>query len=300
MPKSGLGGRRGEYLTLLHPGPSAICTAVTVTAGWSVHNRLPSGGPPPPGWKARLAWAGAAMALAQVSTGVVNDAYDAPWDRQFQPYKPIAQGSVPRAHAWVIGGVSGAASMLLAARAGPSALRLMALGLGSGWAYSLGLSRTPFSFVPFATGLATVPLLGPAAVGASLPAQAQVTVLAAALGVGLHLANGGPDIARDRLSGRRSLPVLLGEEGSRALSQLVLGLGSVAVALGSPARGRRWAWAGAAGCAALVLWDRVLPPPDRSQGGHPFVRPALAGGILAVGWLAARAGGEQARRRSVA
>ena len=291
MPKSHPAGGWQGYLLLLHPGPSAVCTLVTTTSGWSAWRHALPADRPPGHWPARLACGSAAMALAQVSTGVLNDAFDAPWDRIYQPYKPIASGAVPRRHAWLIGLACGGVALLLARAAGARALRVMLCGLGSGWSYSLGLSRTPISFLPFAAGLATVPLLGPAAVGVPLPAQGQAAILAAGLGLGLHLANGGPDIERDRLAGRKSLPVLLGEEGSRRASQLLLGAGAVAVALGGPPQGRRWSWSGAVVCATLVLADRRGPRSDRSQGGHPFVMPALAGGALAVAWLLGRSRG---------
>ncbi|HUY09085.1 MAG TPA: UbiA family prenyltransferase [Candidatus Dormibacteraeota bacterium] len=289
MPKSTPGrGWRG-YLLLLHPGPSLVCTTVTTVAGWSAWRQADPLDRPAGHWPVKLALGGAAMAFAQVSTGVLNDAFDAPWDRLYQQYKPIASGSVPRSHAWVIGVGCGGASLLCARAAGLRSLRLMQWGLGSGWSYSLGLSRTPLSFLPFASGLATVPLVGPAAMGVSLPSRGQVAALAAGLGLGLHLANGGPDIELDRLAGRRSLPVLLGVEGSRLASHLLLGSGALAVALGSPAPGRRWAWGGAGACSALVLADRMGSHPDRAGGGHPFVLPALAGGALALGWLLGRA-----------
>ncbi|HVB53611.1 MAG TPA: UbiA family prenyltransferase [Candidatus Acidoferrales bacterium] len=291
MPKSGLArGWRG-YLLLLHPGPSAVCTAVTTVAGWSAWRQADPRARPAGYWPVRLVCGSAAMALAQVSTGVLNDAFDAPWDRLYQQYKPIASGAVSRREAWLIGLTCGGASLLFAWLAGARALRLMLWGLGSGWSYSLGLSRTPLSFLAFASGLATVPLLGPAAVGVALPYQGQAAVLAAGLGLGLHLANGEPDIERDRLAGRRSLPVLLGEAGSRRASHLLLGAGALAVVVGSPSRGRRWAWGGAGTCAALVLADRRGPRSDRSRGDHPFVIPVLAGGALAVGWLLGRARG---------
>jgi 4-hydroxybenzoate polyprenyltransferase len=229
------------------------------------------------------------MALAQMSTGVLNDAFDAPWDRIHQRYKPIAAGTVPRRRAWLIGIASGMGSIALAHRAGSRPLRLMLLGLGSGWAYSLGLSRTPVSFLPFATGLATVPLLGPAAVGVRLASTGQEAVLAAGLGVGLHLANGGPDIERDRMAGRRSLPVILGEAGSRRASHMVLGGGALAVAVSAPRPGRAWAWLGSGLAAALVVADSLVPRSVRSRGEHPFVIPTLAGGAVACGWLLGRA-----------
>lgn len=291
MPKSDrLRSWRG-YLLLLHPGPSAVCTLVTAVSGWSAWRQTPSEDSPTGPWAGRLAAASAAMAFAQMSTGVLNDAFDAPWDRIHQSYKPIAAGAVPRRRAWLIGIACGFASLALASRAGTHALRLMLLGLASGWAYSLGLSRTPASFLPFASGLATVPLLGPAAVQVRIPAQGQVAVLAAGLGVGLHLANGGPDIERDRLAGRRSLPVLLGERGSRRASHLLLGAGALAVAVSAPRTGRGWAWAGSGLAAALVLADWLAPRSVRLHGEHPFVGPTLAGGAVAGAWLLGRARG---------
>lgn len=284
MPKRRRAVGGPAYLALLHPGPSAVCTAITAAAGWSAARRRGGGG----GWVRHLALAGAAMALAQVSTGVLNDAFDAPWDRRFQPYKPIAAGSVPRWHAWVIGIGCGFLSLLAAAAAGGRCLGLMRLGLASGWSYSLGLSRTPLSPLPFITGLATVPLLGAASVGEDLADQRQVAVLAAALGVGLHLANGGPDSERDRLAGRRSLPVLLGPSGSIWLSQGLLALGALLVGVRPPPQGRAWCRSGAGLCLGLLLLDRRPTRRDRGLGDRPFVLPALAGGALAGGWLLGR------------
>ncbi|HEY6538629.1 MAG TPA: UbiA family prenyltransferase [Candidatus Dormibacteraeota bacterium] len=285
MPKSGRTRRWRGYLLLLHPGPSAVCTTVTTLAGWSAWRQARSQRPGPGPWRSGLAWGSAAMALAQASTGVLNDAFDAPWDRLYQTYKPIPSGLVPRGHAWAIGLATGGLALLCAARAGSSALRVMAIGLASGWSYSLGLSRSPLSFVPFAAGLATVPVLGPAAVRARLPQQGQVTMLAAGLGLGLHLANGEPDIERDRMAGRRSLPVLLGASGSRLGSELLLVAGAIAVVVGTPPEGRRWAMAAATVTAGLLLGDRGRRAGLRSAGSHPFVVPALAGGSLAAGWL---------------
>lgn len=291
MPKSDrLRSWRG-HLLLLHPGPSAVCTLVTAISGWSAWRQRPAKETPPGSWAARLAAASAAMAFAQMSTGVLNDAFDAPWDRIHQSYKPIAAGVVPRRRAWLIGIACGFASLALARRAGTRALRLMLLGLASGWGYSLGLSRTPISFLPFASGLATVPLLGPAAVEVRLPAQGQVAVLAAGLGVGLHLANGGPDIERDRLAGRRSLPVLLGEGGSRRAGHVLLAAGALAVAVSAPRSGRGWAWTGSGLAAALLLADQRAPRSVRSRGEHPFVVPTLAAGAVACAFLLGRARG---------
>ena len=277
------------YLALFHLGPSVVCTSVTVLAGWSAAPQAKATDPGPPAWRARLVVAGVAMALAQMSTGVLNDAFDAPWDRSFQDYKPIAAGLVPRWQAWLLGFSCGATSLLVARVAGVRALRLTAVGLACGWSYSLGLSRTPAAFVPFALGLSTVPLLGPATIGARLSQPGAVVGLGTGIGLGLHLANGGPDIERDRLAGRRSLPALLGVRRSRALSHLLLGGGALAVAVDTTEAGRRWGYAGAGLSLVLVAVDRLAPRSARGRGDRPFVIPALAAAVLAAGWLLGQA-----------
>ncbi len=277
-------GRLGGYLLLLHPGPSLVCTAVTATAGWAAARHA---GRDRSGTAAAIGRASAAMFLAQVSTGILNDAVDAPWDRRLQPYKPIAAGLVPRGHAWMLAGAT-AVGALASSRGRPALLRLTGVGLASGWAYSLGLSRTPLSFLPFATGLATVPRTGPAALGLAAPRPAALTGLAAVLAVALHLANGAPDVALDRRAGRRSLPVLLGRERSLAWSRRLLGAAALAAAADSPRGGRALGWGGTAGCLALLWVDRAWGRGAREAGGHPFVLPALGGGMLAAGWLLGR------------
>ncbi len=286
MPKLVAAGRFRGYLLLLHPGPSLVCTLVTAVSGWSsARGAVPTAPGLPRRAGRRIAWASSAMALAQVSTGILNDAVDAPSDRLFQPYKPIARGAVPRGHAWGLAALTGVAALTCARQAGPAAERLMRLGLASGWAYSLGLSRSPLSFLPFASGLATVPRLGPAALGRRPERARTLTALSALLGVALHLANGAPDADRDRQAGRRSLPVLLGPHRSRRWSRRLLGWAAVAAALDNRPHLRWRAAAGSVACLAMLGIDRALDRPGREVGQHPFVLPALGGGALALGWL---------------
>ena len=256
--------------------------ALTGMAGWSAAQQS---GSPPRGWRRRLLLASAAMFLAQISTGSLNDFFDRAADEIHQPYKPIPRRDLTPAQALTFSLSSGAGSLLLAAGCGRPALGTMAFGLASGWAYDAGLDRRPVSWLPFLTGIATVPWLGPVAVGVVVPRPLLTVAIGGALGVGLHLANGGPDIERDRLAGRRSLPVLLGPGMTRMGTHLALTVAAALVVASTPGRGRKLAGAGAGACLGLLGLDRLRARPGRAPGQHPFVLPVLGAGCLAAGWL---------------
>lgn len=268
---------------LAHPGPAVACTALTVMAGRSA---LRAAAITAPGSRRRLVMAAAAMFLAQISTGSLNDYCDRVADRRHQPYKPIAKGLVPAPIALAFAASTAALSATMAAALGAAAGGWMILGLACGWAYDVRLSRTPWSFAPFVVGIVTVPWVGMAAVGARARRPALTSLLAALLGFGLHLANGGPDAVRDRQAGRRSLPSLLGAERCKGLTQLLLTVAAALVGLLAPPATRPAARRRAAAALVILAWDRHQNRPHRSAGQHPFVLPVLAAGILAAGWLA--------------
>ncbi len=270
------------WLQLAHPGPAAACTALTLLAGRPIGSRQARAGR---GWPARLTRAAGAMFLAQISTGSLNDVFDRKRDSVHQPYKPIARGLVSPAAALVFALATGLGSLRVARRSGSKAARVMALGLAAGWSYDLGLSRTPLSFVPFSAGIMTVPWVGALAAEQDVLSPRWMTAIAGLLGLGLHLANGGPDAVRDRLAGRRSLPVLLGERRSRQGTHLALTAAAVLAVFSAPRRGRLSASAGAGGCLAVLAVDRRQGRLSRTPGHHPFVLPVLAAGVLAAGWL---------------
>ena len=269
-------------LVVAHPGPSLACTVLAAISGWSAARQSDSAGSHHWG---RLLRASGAMLLAQASTGSLNDFIDSGADAVHQPYKPIPSQQVSAAHALAMALGTGAGALALAASCGPAALGVMGLGLASGWAYDLGLSRTPASWLPFVSGLVTVPRLGPAAIGARVPRPILTTSLSGLIGLGLHLANGGPDIERDQAAGRRSLPVVLGPRLTRSGSHLALTAAALAVGATAPPRGAWLTRAGAASCLGLLAADRWLASPKRTPGRHPFVLPVLAAVCLASGWL---------------
>jgi 4-hydroxybenzoate polyprenyltransferase len=278
------GSLRG-WLAAAHLGPSLACTAFTALSGWAAARAGGGRGPRIPAFLAPLA-----MALAQVSTGSLNDVADHRADVIHQPYKPIPRGEVTRPAVLAFALGTGAGSLLVASMAGTKALRIMALGLTSGWSYDLWLRRTPLSWAPFAVGIGTVPLLGPAALGLPPVRPRLLLAMAGLLGVALHLANGGPDAARDRAAGRRSLPVLLGVRGSRLGAHATLtGAAALSVA-SSPDAARGWALRGAGAGLGLLAVDRAVLAAERRPGQYPFVLPVLAAGAIAAGWLVGAAG----------
>ncbi|MGA9775010.1 MAG: UbiA family prenyltransferase, partial [Candidatus Dormiibacterota bacterium] len=194
MPNRGVAWR--GWVAVAHLGPSAACTAFTTLSAWAAARSTA-----PPHWRRRTLLAGCAMALAQVSTGSLNDVADREADRLHQPYKPIAKGQVSTGAALAFALSTGFGSLLLALQCGRGAAKVMAVGLASGWAYDLGLRRTPLSGLPFLVGIATVPLLGPSALQVPPVRPRMLMAMAGLLGVGLHLANGGPDVVRDRAAG---------------------------------------------------------------------------------------------------
>ncbi|MHB1526255.1 MAG: UbiA family prenyltransferase [Candidatus Dormibacteria bacterium] len=282
MTNSQLRRLAAGFAAVAHPGPAAACTALTGMAGWSSAQRA---GSPPRGWRRRLLLASAAMFLAQISTGSLNDVFDRRADAIHQPYKPIPRHALSPAQALMFSLGSGSGSLALAAECGPGALRTMAFGLASGWAYDAGLDRRPVSWFPFLSGIASVPWLGPVAVGVEVPRPRLTVAIGGLLGVGLHLANGAPDIERDRLAGRRSLPVLLGPRRTLLGTHLALTIAAAIVVASTKGRGRSLARGGAVACLGLLGVDRLRAGRGRGAGQHPFVLPVLGAGCLAAGWL---------------
>ena len=120
-------------------------------------------------------------------------------------------GVVRRSTALLAGVVLGAIGLAFAATINAQTLGFDALALGAGLAYDLGLRRTPLSWVPWWAGMAVLPLEGYASVG-SIPSRLLVLIpLSGLIAIGLHFANALPDLDGDRSSGRRSLPVIVGD-----------------------------------------------------------------------------------------
>jgi 4-hydroxybenzoate polyprenyltransferase len=205
----------------------------------------------------RLGWSvlAAAASWLCVTTAiyVLNGVSDVAGDRANGSTRPIASGQLPVATALSAAAVLAVAGVALSAPVqGPAAL-LAVLMLGLGWAYSMARrplknSMPGFMAVVTAGGLLTY-LAGFACVDHHLNRELVVFGLAMSLWMGL----GGStkdlaDVGGDRVAGRRTWPVILGEYNARlamAASALAVGCGFLVAALQVSH--------GLIGCGAVVL-----------------------------------------------
>jgi 4-hydroxybenzoate polyprenyltransferase len=191
----------------------------------------------------RLSWSILAAAgswlCVTTSIYVLNGISDVSGDRANGSTRPIASGQLPVPTAlWAVAALAIVGVALSVPVRGPAAL-LAVLMLGLGWAYSMARrplknSMPGFMTVVTAGGLLTY-LAGFASVDHRLNRELVVFGLAMSLWMGL----GGstkdlPDAEGDRIAGRRTWPVVLGERNARlamAASALMVGSSFVLAAL---------------------------------------------------------------------
>jgi 4-hydroxybenzoate polyprenyltransferase len=228
-----------------HPGPSLAITAMaTVLAA----EAAPAGLGP--------VLVAPAMLAGQLSVGWSNDACDAARDvAAGRTDKPVARGEISVRSLWVAAVVSVVAALAMAAAISLLTMAILALLVGAGWAYNLGLKSTPWSGAMYLLGFGPLP----AYAASTLPGQPAprfwVCVAAALLGLGAHFVNVLPDLAADLSSGVRGLPQLVagrwGQGAARGTALLLLlSASALLVVEASPAR--RWIAVGGL-CVSCVL-----------------------------------------------
>jgi 4-hydroxybenzoate polyprenyltransferase len=247
-----------------HPGPTAAVTTLTgllaVAAGH--------------GWRSGLVVTGA-VAAGQFTIGWSNDVIDAARDRAVgRRDKPVARGEVSDAlvrRAIAVAGLV-CVALSLACGAASAAVHLL-LGVASGWAYNLGLKRTPWSFVPYAVAFGALPAVVTLALPQPVAPPGWMVAAGALLGVGAHLLNALPDLADDERTGVRGLPHRLGPRTVRWVAPAVLTAASAVTVLGPRGSVPTWAWLALGACLALAGLALV------GRGRVPFV---AAIGIAAI------------------
>jgi 4-hydroxybenzoate polyprenyltransferase len=228
-----------------HPGPSLAITAMaTVLAA----EAAPTGFGP--------VLVAPAMLAGQLSVGWSNDACDAARDvAAGRTDKPVARGEISVRSLWVAAIVSVAAALAMAAAISLLTMGILALLVGAGWAYNLGLKSTPWSGVMYLLGFGPLP----AYAASTLPGQPAprfwVCVAAALVGLGAHFVNVLPDLTADLSSGVRGLPQLVAARwgpGAARAAALVLLLSASALLVVEASPARRWV-AVAGLCVSCVL-----------------------------------------------
>jgi 4-hydroxybenzoate polyprenyltransferase len=219
-----------------HAGPTVAVTAVATLLALAAGV---GGG--------RLVLLCLAVLAGQASIGWSNDWLDAERDRTVaRGDKPVVQGvvrpSVLRSCALAAAALAVVLSLLL----GPAPGILLLVLVASGWAYNLGLKRTPASLVPYCTGFGALPA-GVVAAAPGTPAAPWWLVGAgAALGGAAHFANVAPDVADDLVTGVRGLPHRIGAVPSAVACALLLGTASLLLVLGPAGRPTVAGWVGLA------------------------------------------------------
>lgn len=230
-----------------------------------------------------------AMLGSQVSIGMGNEWIDREADARVKPSKPIPSGLVRAEVAFTIVWLALAVMVLASLPLGFPALALIALGTGAGHLYNLWLKDTVWSWLPYWTAFPLIPIWVWTALDRFDTGLLWLYPLGLPLAVGLHLANALPDVAHDRLTGRRGLTTVLGERGSLlacwacfALTPLLAGLTVPPDAL------PRYLPAAAVSLASvLVAIVFYLRRRDALAVRWQFRLLCPAGGLAALGWLVA-------------
>jgi 4-hydroxybenzoate polyprenyltransferase len=211
----GLRKPHGTVVSLLlccHPLPAAAMT-VALTAGAALTGR--SG--------AQCLLVLVTVLSGQLTVGWINDVVDRDRDRLVgRSDKPIARGWIgPRTVVVATAGATVALVPLSLANGTAAGIAHLAAVL-SAWTYDLVLKRTVLSWLPYAVSFGLLPaFLSYGGLGIGMhgaPPTVTITVLAALLGIGIHVLNVVPDLAEDERTGVRHLPLLIARRtGAAAL-----------------------------------------------------------------------------------
>jgi 4-hydroxybenzoate polyprenyltransferase len=204
---------------LVHPFPSALdavaAAAVALVAGAAMAVAL------------RLALG---MLLLQFAIGAANDVVDLPRDLRSRRSKPIPLGRVTTREAVAVVAFAACVGLAAAASVGLGAVAVGIAGLAVGLLYDVWLKGTAFSWLPFAAGVALLPIYAwVGATGTLASTFWAIIPLALIAGAALAAANSVADLASDREAGVSSVAMWLGRRGSLVAGCVALGLVQLAV-----------------------------------------------------------------------
>jgi 4-hydroxybenzoate polyprenyltransferase len=201
-------------------------TTLLGVLAWAVGWRLPG-----------IAGVVAAVLVGQLSIGWSNDAVDADLDiRAGRLDKPAAAGLISTRALWRSAVVALAACATMSVVVAGLVGGLFHLGfVAAGWVYNLRLSRTAWSWVPYAVGFACLPPFLVVGLTGAPPPVWMVAVMVL-IGVSAHLANALPDLERDGAAGVGGAAVRLGRRRSTALVWVLLGAATAVLAAQAASR----------------------------------------------------------------
>ncbi|MBB3358046.1 MULTISPECIES: chlorophyll synthase ChlG [unclassified Novosphingobium] len=190
---------------------------------------LSSGVPVASRWSFLIAGIALAGPLVCGTSQAVNDWFDRHVDAINEPHRPIPSGRIAGRWGLAISIVWSGVSLLVAALTGPWVLAATTLGLACAWAYSAPPLRFKTSgwIGPAVVALSYEGLswfTGAAVMAGALPSGRVLAVLALySLGAhGIMTLNDFKAVVGDRLTGLRSLPVVLGERRAALLASVVM------------------------------------------------------------------------------
>lgn len=209
------------FVRASHAAPTAVVTLVVLflaaVLGWR-------------GWP--LAGVFVAVAVGQLSVGWSNDAFDAPLDkRSHRLDKPtVVSGISPRAlwAAAVIALVVACALSWLVAGVIGGSWHVFALAMA--WLYNTVLSRTWWSWLPYALAFGSIPAFLSYGLDGQ-PPLLWLTAVCAIVGVSAHVANALPDLELDREADVKGFVPSMGRTRATWLCWILLVIGSFILAV---------------------------------------------------------------------
>lgn len=204
-----------------HPLPAVAVTAVLSAFAWSL------------GWRGgALAVAALTILIGQLSVGWSNDAFDARVDAVAQrTSKPTVSGLVSSRALWIGAGLALAVSCILSwAVAGWLGGSFHVFALAMAWLYNTALSRTPWSWLPYALAFGAMPAFLTYGLDGTAPPLWTVAVFAI-VGVSGHLANAVPDLDTDAAAGMDGLALRMGRRRALLTCWVLLAVGTAILAI---------------------------------------------------------------------
>jgi 4-hydroxybenzoate polyprenyltransferase len=186
----------------------------------------------------RLVVLALAVLLGQASIGFANDWLDAGRDRAVgRTDKPVAQGRVSVSAVRTAAVACGVLMLVPSYALGPAAGTAHLVLVASGWAYDLGLKRTPISVVPFVVSFGLLPAVATLAAAPPAPPAAWALAVGAVFGVAIHFTNVLPDLDDDARTGIVGLPHRLGRTVSGITAFAALAVAAVLLLSGQLGEG---------------------------------------------------------------